>query len=261
MVLALIQAHLNHMNALKTGIGILSILISSRVAEAQGFINLDFESANLTPTPAGEYGGEVSAADALPGWQAFLGTEQISQILQNNFTLGNASVDILGPDWSGGGIIEGQYTIVLQPGVDPFGSGQTVSASIAQTGLVPADAQSLEFKAVANSPFSVSLDGTSLPLIVLGEGDDYTLYGADISDFSGQTETLAITALAAPNTTDCFDSFVFSPSSVPEPNVISLAALGGLVLVWRCWRKLPRNQLPFRHQGDLVAEYAKVRSQ
>jgi hypothetical protein len=108
--------------------------------------------------------------------------------------------------------------------------------------LVPGDAQSLEFKAAANTPFTVSLDGTSLPLVVLGEGASYTLYGANISGFSGKTETLAITALAAPSTPDFFDSFVFSPSFVPEPNVISLAALGGMALAWRCFGR--RKQAP-----------------
>src|SRR5262245_48071266 len=86
---------------------------------AQGtFQNLDFESANLQPVPPGQFGGNVSSLDAIPGWAAFIGTNQTTTILQNNLTFGNASIDILGPNWNGflSSIIEGQYTVVLQPG-------------------------------------------------------------------------------------------------------------------------------------------------
>src|ERR1700734_2332700 len=54
------------------------------------FQNLGFESANLTPVPSGQYGGEVSTTAAIPHWTAFLGATQVTQILQNNETLGNA---------------------------------------------------------------------------------------------------------------------------------------------------------------------------
>ena len=122
-----------------------ALLVLWQNAEAQGFVNLDFESATLFPVPSGQFGGEVSSTNAIPGWTGSLGTIQVTQVLQNNFTLGNASIDILGPNWSFAGIIEGQYTLVLQPGFDPFGSGHDVSASISQTGLVPADARSIQF--------------------------------------------------------------------------------------------------------------------
>src|SRR5450759_5220876 len=77
------------------------------------FRNLDFESANLLPIPSGLFGGPVASLDAIPGWKAFLGTAQVTQVLQNNLTLGNASISVLGPYFSLGGImesiIEGQY--------------------------------------------------------------------------------------------------------------------------------------------------------
>ena len=203
-------------------------------AQGQGFANLDFESAGLTPVPPGQFGGKVSSLAAIPDWTGFLGATQVTPVLQNNLTLGNASIDILGPDWNGGGVIEGQYTVVLQPGFDPFGSGQNVSASISQSGLVPVGAQSLQFKAQTYSSFSVSLGGQTLSLVPLGTGANYTLYGAGISSFAGQGETLTITALAAPNTADYFDSIAFSPLAVPEPNSFVLFAVGGLLLAWRC---------------------------
>ncbi len=69
---------------------------------AQGaFQNLDFESANLPPIPAGQNGGDVSITAALPAWSADIGTTPVSQVLQNNYDLGSASVSILTPNWSG----------------------------------------------------------------------------------------------------------------------------------------------------------------
>src|ERR1700722_1510008 len=107
-------------------------------AVAQGpFQNLDFESANLSPPP-GQFGSLVPIMNALPGWSGFLGTNQTTVVYQNNFTLGAASIDILGPGWNnyiGISILEGQYTVVLQPGKGQ--TGANVGASISQSGLVP----------------------------------------------------------------------------------------------------------------------------
>ena len=83
------------------------------------------------------------------------------------------------------------------------------------------------------SPFNLSLGGQTLSLIPLGVGSNYTLYGADISLFAGQVENLTITALAAPNSADYFDSIVFSPSTVPEPSGLALATLGALLIGFR----------------------------
>ena len=216
-------------NSSLIGLGLVCAVLST---QAQGtFQNLGFESANLTPIPAGQYGGFVPIANALPGWTGFLGTNQVTQVLHNIYTLGNASIDILGPNWSFWSLIEGQYTLVLQPGAIPPQFGN-FSASITQTGLVPADAKSLQFKAALFSPVTVSLAGQTLSLVPLVTGPNYTLYGADISSLAGQSGALTITALAAPNTTASFDSFVFSSMPVPEPRVFGLAALGALLVGW-----------------------------
>ena len=197
---------------------------------ARAFVNLDFESADLTPIPPGQFGGSAPIGFALPGWTGYLGTNRVSSVLQNNLTLGTASLDILGPNWNNVGgirIIDGQYTVILQPGFDPFGSGHDVSASISQTGLVPANAESIRFKALA-SGFSVSIAGQRLSLVTLGMGASYTLYGADVSSFAGQAAALTITGLAQPNGGGFFDSIVFSPSPVPEPSIVALLLCAGV---------------------------------
>jgi len=219
-------------------VGGFALLVSASGSLGQGtFQNLDFESANLSPVPGGQYGGFVPITNALPGWSGYIGANQVTTVLQNAEASGNASIDILGPNWRFGGIIEGQYTVVLQPGLDPFGSDQNVGASISQSGVVPASAQSLQFKAQTGS-FSVSLGGQNLSLIPLGTGANYTLYGANISpSFAGQFETLVIATLAAPSTTDYFDSIGFSSWSVPEPSALGLSAFGALLLGWRVLRR------------------------
>jgi hypothetical protein len=101
---------------------------------------------------------------------------------------------------------------------------------------VPSNTESLEFKAQTHSSFTVSLGGQDLSLIPLGTDANYILYGANIpSQDAGQLEALTITALAAPNTTDAFDSIIFSPSEVPEPSLAALTAIGGLLFGARKW--------------------------
>src|SRR2546427_4445553 len=75
------------------------------------FQNFGFESANLSPVPVGQRGGLVSISDAMPGWIGYAGTDQVSEVLHNNLSLGAAEIDIWGPDWTTqDGIIEGRYT-------------------------------------------------------------------------------------------------------------------------------------------------------
>ena len=95
-------------------------------ANAQGsFQDLDFESAILSPIPVNEVLYYVRITSALPGWSAYLGTTPDTQILQNDYTLGEASVDIFGPGNNSGGIgsingiINGNYSLMLQAGGTP----------------------------------------------------------------------------------------------------------------------------------------------
>ena len=236
----------------------LALLLSLSGAAGQGtFRNLDFESANLPLVFPGQSGGSVSSIDALPGWTAFLGTNQVTQVLYNDATLGNASIDIVGIYWRYGGTVEGSYTLILQPGSNPFSGNinDYIDSSVEQTGLVPASAKSIQLKASGYS-FSVSFAGQALSLIPMGTGANYTLYGADISSFAGQVGTLrltGLTTLAQPSTTDSFDSIVFSTQAIPEPGVFGLAALGALLLGWRVLRRLQmRLQTPAWLVGGLA---------
>jgi hypothetical protein len=222
-----------------------AVMLAGLSAAAQGsFQNLDFESASLAPTSG--FGGNVPIGSALPGWSATIGGVAVTQVLQNNYTLGEAFIDILGPGWNyiNPGIIDGNYTVYLQA----FDSTQG-NVSIWQSGTIPANALSLQFKTWKFQPtsaFSVTFNGNSLSPVVLSSGQSasgqtYDVYGANIGAYAGQTGSLEFTALVSgygESATE-FDDITFSPTSVPEPNTLAIIVMGGVaVAARRCGKGL-----------------------
>jgi hypothetical protein len=181
--------HRTSMNFAIVRLAAVFVFISAATSNGPGiFQNLDFEASTLTPVPTGQFGGPVPVSEAIPDWTAYLGGVQTTQALQNNFTLGSASVDIFTPDWSvSPGIIDGGYSVYLQP-------GGTIT-SIAQTGMIPYGSKSLIFDAwqpPVATPFSVSFGGDTLSAVVISTGQSpsgqaYNVYGANIASFAGQT--------------------------------------------------------------------------
>ena len=218
-----------------------AVTILQHSSHAQSFINLDFEAANLPILAPEQPGGLVPVANAMPGWSVFIGNEQGPVVFYNTPTLGSAAVWIIGPNFPTlpfGSIppIEGRFTAYLTSG----GGGNTeiLPASISQTGLVPAGMASIQAR-VNGRPPSVSLNGTEIMMFPISSGPGYTVYGGDVSAFSGQVATLRFSALPTPE--DPFrgfrlDAISFSPLPVPEPGVIALAAIGTGFLGIRRWR-------------------------
>jgi len=202
---------------------------------AQGsFQDFDFESAVIVPAGA----PFVEFAPAFPGWTGYLGTNQQSVALFNSLAIGTAVIALLGPGWSSVDIIAGNYTAVLQAGSDPRGSLTPVDASISQTGLIPAGAQSIQFLSTgARNGFTVSLNGHQIPMAILGTQGRFNVYGGDVSQFAGLTEELRITALSAPSSPAnlYLDSIQFSDMVVPEPGAAALLlfAVAGFALLLR----------------------------
>lgn len=226
--------------------GLMSMAVGTGFAQP-AFQNLDFESANVPVVPAGQLGSYVPFSDAFPGWTGYLGTQQVATALEDNLTLGAPNISILAPNWSYFPgllpIIEGNYSALLQAGYNP-GFTPIESAAIAQTGMIPATAQSIEMKILPdhNAPMvdelRVTVGGQNIVMVPLQVAATYTLYGGDISAFAGQVEELRIAALPTPqfyNTTLELDSIVFSGLAVPEPSSfgIGIAALFIAVLIAR----------------------------
>jgi hypothetical protein len=205
---------------------------------AQGtFQNLDFEDAiyKVPDIPGGQFGTPVSAADGIPGWTAYYGTDQVSQILHNNIALGATSISIMGPNWTGPAPLQGFYSVLLQSpsGISPI-SGP---AAIAQTGTIPANALSIQFLGLQildpnPAQLGVTFGGHSLSLVPLSSGPGATLYGADISAYAGNTGQLEITSLPNPDSSYnsfMIDSISFSPQAIPEPSTVSLLVIGAAI--------------------------------
>ncbi len=213
-------------------------------AQAQGtFQNLNFEQADpVIVVGIPYYSFVVTAASALPGWSGSIGGVPVTQVFLNNYTLGAANIDIFGPGWNSSepGIIDGNYTVFLQAGSSFTGVG-AFNTSLSQKGTIPAGTQSLEFKTwdwlPSTSILAVSFNGNSLSPMVIGTGANYTLYGADLSAFAGQTGQLEFTSVFNNNGPSWIelDDIAFSTTAVPEPSIVALTAIGGLLFGARKW--------------------------
>jgi hypothetical protein len=121
--------------------------------------------------------------------------------------------------------LEGNYSALL-PSVLLANSGP-FSTAIAQAGLIPAAAQSLQMKIQMRTPeeLSVAIGGHNIAMFPLQVTSNYTLYGGDIAAFAGQIEELRIMNHAVPQGSFfglVVDSIEFSPETIPEPRSLSL---------------------------------------
>jgi PEP-CTERM motif len=190
------------------------LLVGMRSAFSQGFINLDFESANLS----GFSPGSVPATDAIPGWTAYLGGAPVTNVFYDL----SPSVRRLGVYIYDYGSLQGTYSIYLAGTSDE-------PASIGQSGTIPATAQSLVWWGFV--PDGLSFNGQPLSWSTVGEGADYVIFATDISALAGQTGQLLFTSDSFPGAPwIAIDNIQFQ---VPEPGVFSLFALGGLCFLWR----------------------------
>jgi hypothetical protein len=219
-------------------IAVYSVFVAGALAQGD-FQNLDFESPNVAGYSAGN---SIPIDIAFLGWSGYYisatSTNQAVTITYNAISLGGAAITVQdGTSANGFYPLEGNFSALL------FGTGSAagITSVISQTGMVPADAHSLQlfvgtYDGFHNGPFAVSLGGQEIAMTILASYSAYTVYGGDISSLAGQTAALTIAAPPAlvgePNMVSV-DHIVFSSATVPEPGVFSLLALGMLGLVWR----------------------------
>ncbi|HUD49180.1 MAG TPA: PEP-CTERM sorting domain-containing protein [Candidatus Baltobacteraceae bacterium] len=233
---------------MKTAIA--TIIIASSVQTfAQGtFENLNFEQASPVPVVGSPYYPyAVTTASAVPFWTVYYGNTPQSQILYNTMSLGAPEVDLFGPNNGVGdpGVIDGNYSVGLKSGFGPGFVPQSVS--LWQNGTMPANAESLEFDAAnfgGGTPLSVSFAGDNLTLFVLSSavapsGQPYSVYGANIAPYAGQTGQLEFTATFY-NWVE-LDDISFSTQAIPEPSPLALTGIGGFLFA--LYRRLsPRRR-------------------
>jgi hypothetical protein len=219
------------MNFFRTACFVAISLAGLLNAQGQGFVNLDFEAANISQSQSS---GLVNTSDALPGWFAaggYVFGYYATQIGFNNVTSGVPQVTLLGTSGVGQSSIEGGFSVFLQgqglvgPGNDPG-----FASSIGQTGFTPLSAQSILFKAQPGTEtFLLTFGIQNVPFVVLATGSNYNLYGADMSAFADSNIQLEFAAQGA-GTGWNLDSIEFSSQPIPEPEVFSLLVFGGLIL-------------------------------
>jgi hypothetical protein len=193
-------------------------------SNGQGFVNLNFELANVQRSDPYDY--KLEWPLAAPGWSHSSGTDTAS-IYYTTIHAGISQAFLLVdaaafPDHVP---LEGNFSLAFQSGhdhsspLDPW-----VNAYISQTGVVPADAQSLHFLATGN--FAVSINGNSLAPYALGNNE----YAVDVSAYAGSISELRIVNMnTQPNFSMVMvDAFSFSSTPVPEPSTFLLFALGAL---------------------------------
>ena len=210
---------------------------------SQGFVNLNFENANVSAYSPGDH---VSINDAIPGWgasffQANPGSHPSPPfVAYDAISLGGAGISV--NDTNTGFSftpISGKFSAFL------FGGAPETSVTISQSGLVPVGTQSIQMRIgnyMAVGAFTVTLNDQQIGMTQLAVFPSYTLFGGDVSAFANQTAALSITALGVtsgpgPNPV-LLDNIQFSSSPIPEPDSIALSALGGLLLSWRVWKRL-----------------------
>jgi hypothetical protein len=209
----------------------LALLLSAAVSPGQGsFENLDFESAHIIPIADGPYGPfSIATSNALPGWSAYFGASQQTVMFYNGHTVATTSVALFADTRQE---LAGHCSVFLQGGISSF----PPAASIAQTGVVPAAAQSILFFAKQMSSSAavllVSLGAQNLSLVEMSSTQSYTVYGADISAFAGQTTVLTLTAPAITDDSNqwLIDNIEFSNQAIPEPGVVGISMVGVLLV-------------------------------
>src|ERR1041385_5464560 len=210
------------------------VAVHTIASVAQGtFQNLGFEQASVATIPSGGFGSLEPISATLPFWIGYLGNTPQTVALHNNYSLGAPALGILGPVWSRAPvIIEGNYTAILQAGSES--PGNNLSASIAQTGLIPDYARSLRVKVETFlttdlGQLEVTIGGQAITLVPLVTQSGYTVLGGEITPFAGLSRELRLSALpipADPFSSFAIDSIVFSEQPIPEPSTFGLFGLG-----------------------------------
>ena len=192
----------------------------------QGFVNLNFEQATIAPTPVGGSTYPADPAQLFPGWIAGPNTV----VSYNDLSLGSSAADLMGPNFPNGGYhtpLQGSYSVLLQ-----YLGAYAGPPTLSQTGMVPANAQSINFLVSSSEADAVvTLNGVPISLTPIAGGR----LAGDVTAFAGTEAQLTFSTIvgpAYPGDSLYFDDVQFSSSPVPEPSVCSLFGINLLFLGW-----------------------------
>jgi hypothetical protein len=215
---------------MKTTSLILGLIGFALCAGGQGFLNSNFENAIVQihdPTY-----GFLDWNLAVPGWTHSNGSDT-SIVYYRSEHLGVSQyyllMDSTSPFYAPGTQLAGNYSLAFasgytnSSGMPGASDNPWVNAFIAQTGLVPTNAQSLRM--LATGPFRVLVGGVEVPMVSLGGN----AYGGNMSGFAGtlaELRIMNISPVGNVHNPTIVDNILFSSSPVPEPTFLSLVAVG-----------------------------------
>jgi hypothetical protein len=209
------------------------LLLSALSAAGQGtFQNLGFEDTTLLSVLMNDLSGFYITNATIPGWSwspLFNPglTDPNTTVGYNTITMDAPAVTLHGTgDRYGYPAIQGNYSVLLQGG-SSFVNPQYGGASIFQTGQIPMAARSLTYWASPRNSFQVTFGGNALSILVVSNTPAYTVYGADISAYAGQTGELRFSVPWLGG--GILDEIQFSNLPIPEPGILGLSALAALV--------------------------------
>jgi hypothetical protein len=215
------------MNNRHIGFSLATVMMFLQGAFGQGFVNLNFEQATITPTPVGGSTFPADPAQAFPGW--IVGGSNTS-VMYNDMSIGGPAVSLMGPafpNFVNYTPLQGSYSVLLYY-FSAFGV-----PTLSQTGQVPTTAKSINFLVEpGESAAVVTLNGVPIPLAPIAGGR----LAGDVSAFAGAIAQLTFSVPNVPGYPGqllYFDDVRFSSSPAPEPGQGNLLILG-VLLVWRC---------------------------
>ena len=203
------------------------LVVASRCGYSQGFMNLNFEDANI---PKNLPSNAIAATNAFPYW-----TVNAQYIVYDDLSLSGESISIIDSN----SIItphqiQGAYYALLVAANFQGGS----SISLSQTGQIPSSTQVIEFWGQIGG-LQITFDNQLLSFSEVGSTANYNIYAADISAYAGDIGQLTFTLPS--NTSQAeLDNIQFLSTPVPEPGTLGLSVLGGLFFLWRYRQKYPR---------------------
>ncbi|MDR3459668.1 MAG: hypothetical protein P4N60_19740 [Verrucomicrobiae bacterium] len=214
---------------MKTKIALFILLAVGQIGFTQGFVNLNFESAqikNLT-------GNQIPAANAFPSW-----TVNAPYIYYDDLSLSGQSISICdqnSPIFPSQ--IQGNYYALLTSANVQNG----VSISLGQNGTIPLGTESMTFWGNFGG-LQISFAGQALTFSETGSTANYNIYKADVSQFAGDSGQLLFSLPPfVGNAT--LDNIQFSSSPVPEPGELTLMVLGMALLGLRHQIKFTKSEL------------------
>lgn len=231
----------------------LPILCFSLHGGAASFTNLNFEAADVPVLNTGQF-LEVTPEQALPGWNALIGTHPATLVGYNGLPIGSAAISLLGPNFYSTNLIpQGRFSTVLTAAFSPQDNFAGVDVSLSQAGLIPNGIKSITF--LSSEPtVGVSVDGASLSLTPLLVGGLFTRYGVDVTSYAGQQVNLKFTSffVAPSGAAVTLDDIRFSTNPIPEPSSLALLALAGVGLAWRLFPKTKARKSS-RHEAEDIS--------